>query len=288
MFSNRMRDISMSIPWNLFLLTLGGILFALGMKSIAMPHAFLAGGLFGTGQYIFYMTDTFSTAAWYVLLNIPIFIIGWLFVSRRFFCYSLYGMLVTTLATQYIPIVWPIQDPLLAAVASGVVCGAGLGIVLHSLGSDGGLTIIAIILHQRWSVRIGQFNTLFNFFLFGIGLLTMQPDQVIYSIIMVFTYSTVADNVHSMFNQRKMVIIISSEPEQISKDILVKLHRGVTFLHGEGAFTGNPKKVILTIVPTLQIKKLEEIVFGCDPNAFVIIENTFNVLGTGFSRRKVY
>lgn len=91
MLARRMRDVTMTVPWNLFLLTVGGVLFSLGLKSIAMPHAFISGGVFGTGLYIYYATGLFTPAVWYVLLNLPIFVVGWLCVSRRFFFYSLYG-----------------------------------------------------------------------------------------------------------------------------------------------------------------------------------------------------
>lgn len=288
MLAQRMRDVTMTIPWNLFLLTVGGVLFSLGLKSIAVPHEFISGGVFGTGLYIYYSTGLFTPAVWYVLLNLPIFVVGWLFVSRRFFFYSLYGTAVTTLASQYITFQSSVSDPLLAAVAAGSVCGAGLGIVLRSLGSEGGLTVISIILHQRWNIRVGQFGFAYNFVLFMFGLATMDTDRVLYSVIMVYTYSMVMDYVHSLFNQRKLVFIISDRVEAIGNDVLDKLHRGVTYLEGQGAFTGREKRVALIVVPNIQLKRLEEVVYNVDPDAFMIIENTFNVLGSGFSRRKVY
>lgn len=285
---HRLREMTMTVWWNLFLLTAGGTLFAFGMKAIAVPHAFISGGIFGTGMYIYYGTGMFTPAVWYMLLNLPIFIVGWLFVSRRFFLYSVYGTLVTTIAAQFITMKVNIHDPLLAAVAAGTVCGAGLGIVLRSMGSEGGLTIISITLHQRWNIRVGQFSFLYNFVLFMFGLLTLETDIVLYSVILVYTYSTVMDYVHALFNQRKMVIIISDCAECIAKDVMEHLHRGATYLHGQGAFTGANKKVLLTVVQNIQLKRLEEAVFRIDPSAFMIIENTFNVLGTGFSRRKIY
>ena len=92
----------------------------------------------------------------------------------------------------------------------------------------------------------------------------------------------------SLFNQRKMVLIISDQADAIAHDIIYTLRRGATFLQGSGAYTGKSKRVILTITNTVQIKRLEELVFSHDKNAFFIVENTFNVLGEGFSRRKVY
>lgn len=288
MFESELRNVSMTVWWNLALLTIGGVLFSLGMNAIAVPHGFISGGIFGTGIYIYYATGVLSPAMWYLLLNLPIFVLGWLFVSRRFFLYSLYGTAVTTIAAQFITWQAHIANPLLAAVAAGTVCGAGLGIVLRSLGSEGGMTIIAIILHQRWGMRVGQVSFLYNFLLFMVGLATLDVDVVLYSVILVYTYSQVMDYVHSLFNQRKMVFIISECSECIAAEILQHLHRGATFLQGKGAFTGRDKQVLMTVVQNYQLKRLEETVFRHDPNAFMIVENTFNVLGTGFSSRKVY
>jgi uncharacterized membrane-anchored protein YitT (DUF2179 family) len=85
-----------------------------------------------------------------------------------------------------------------------------------------------------------------------------------------------------------MVIVITDHAESIADAVMDKLHRGITYLYGQGAFTGKRKKIILTVVNNLQLKRLEETVFGIDPDAFFITESTFSVIGKGFSRRKVY
>ena len=133
MVSTAVRTFARGIPWNLFLLTLGCGLFALGVKAIAIPHMLISGGVFGTALLINYMTETLSPAVWNVLLNIPIFIAGWLFVGRRFVLYSLYGLAVVSVATQYLDMTINITDPILASIAAGCICGLGLGIVLHRL-----------------------------------------------------------------------------------------------------------------------------------------------------------
>jgi uncharacterized membrane-anchored protein YitT (DUF2179 family) len=91
-----------------------------------------------------------------------------------------------------------------------------------------------------------------------------------------------------MFNQRKMALIISEQSGPIADDINQSLQRGATFLHGTGAYTGEPRNILLTVVHNYQLKRLEEVVFTKDPEAFVITESTFNVLGKGFSKRKIY
>jgi uncharacterized membrane-anchored protein YitT (DUF2179 family) len=98
----------------------------------------------------------------------------------------------------------------------------------------------------------------------------------------------VVDYFLSMFSQRKMVLVISEKSGDIAPLVLEKLKRGATFLDGQGAYSGRPRKILMTVVHNLQLKRMEEIVFSIDPEAFMITENTFNVLGKGFSNRKVY
>jgi uncharacterized membrane-anchored protein YitT (DUF2179 family) len=124
--------------------------------------------------------------------------------------------------------------------------------------------------------------------LFSLSFAFLDLDIILYSLILSFVVSQVADYFLSMFDQRKMVIIISDQSESIAEAILTKLQRGSTFLFGRGAYTGRRKKVILTAVNNYQLKRLEEAVFTIDSEAFFITGNTFSVIGKGFSRRKLY
>ena len=273
---------------NLLLIACGGILVAIGIKSIAIPHGFITGGFSGLSLLIYYVFGGLSPGMWNIVLNIPLFILGWIFLSRRFLLYSLFGMLVVAFAIDWIPFQIPIQDHLLAALASGACIGAGAGIYLHSLGSVGGTDVIAITLNKIWNIRIGQFFFYFNLFLFSLSLGFLDLDLILYSIVLTFIISQVTDYFLSVFNQRKLVFIISEMSDAIAEEILKKLQRGATFIHGQGAYSGKDKNVVMTVVNNYQLKRLEALVFGIDANAFFIAESTFSVLGPGFSRRKVY
>ncbi len=277
-----------SVGWNLFLLALGGVILSIGIKSVAIPNGFITGGFSGLSLLIFYIFGGLSPGLWYLMLNVPLFIAGWMILSRRFFFYSLFGTAVVTVAIDLIPFVIPIQDRLLAALASGTLIGAGAGIYLHSFGSVGGSDIIAIILNQKFNVRIGRFFFYFNLVLFSLSLGFLDLDLILYSLVLTFITSQVTDYFLSMFNQRKMVIVISDKSNSIADGIMDKINRGVTFLYGRGAYTGRRKKVLLTVVNNYQLKRLEEVVFKIDSDAFFITGSTFNVIGKGFSRRKVY
>ncbi len=277
-----------SILRNLLLITLGSIIVGLGLKAIALPQEFITGGVSGLGLLSYYGTGWATPGIWNFIINVPIFIVGWVFVSRRFFLYSLYGMVALSLSIDLINLQIPIHDPILAVLAAGTLIGAGAGITLHSLGSQGGTDIIAIILHQKFSLRLGSVYLTFNLVLFTCSFSVLTTDLVLYSFALTFVISNVLDYVVTIFNQRKMVLIISKAADDIADTINTRLKRGSTFINGVGAFSKQPRKIILTVVHNHQLKRLEEIIFTSDPDAFMITENTFNVLGKGFSKRKIY
>lgn len=282
------KQLISSVFWNMALLLIGSIIFSIGLNGIVIPHGFITGGISGVCLLIYYITGALSPGLWYFIINIPLFILGWVFISRRFFFYSLYGMIALSLCMDIVSFHIQIKDSFLAILAGGALLGVGGGVTLHSLGSLGGLDIIAIILNQKWSVRIGTFFFAFNMILFISSFGSLETDLVLYSIALSFVTSQVLDSVLTMFNQRKMILIISDYNEQIAKVITENLHRGATFLNGVGAYSGNEKKIILTVVHNYQLKRLEEAVLTIDPEAFMITENTFNVMGRGFSKPKIY
>lgn len=282
------RKISLSVPWNIMLLTVGGTIYSFGLKAFAVPHELVSGGIFGVSMLIFYQTNFLSVAAWYAMLCIPVVAIGWLGLSRRFVLYSIYGSVVTTIAAQLITYAAPVDNALLAAIAAGTTCGIGSGIMLRSLGSDGGLTMVSMVLHQKYNVKIGGFSLIFNAVLFSFALVYRDLNTVLYSIMLVYVMSGIVDYSMEFTNQRKLVFIISDHAEKISQEVMERLHRGVTYLYTKGAYTNQERYLVMTVVHNFQLKRLEELVYHVDPRAFLIIENTFNVLGRGFSERKVY
>ena len=150
-----------SIAWNLFLITLGSFLWALGAKGAVLPHNLITGGMFGVSLLVYYYTHWLSPAIWFFLFNLPLFLLGWLMISRRFVLYSLYGVVVATVLFELIQIDLQITEQIYAAVAGGVLCGFGGGIILRSLGSSGGLDIVAIVLNRKYSMSVGRFYLIF-------------------------------------------------------------------------------------------------------------------------------
>jgi uncharacterized membrane-anchored protein YitT (DUF2179 family) len=266
----------------------GSLIVSVGIKSLAVPHGLVTGGVFGLASLLYYMTDAMNPGWIYFLLNVPLFLFAWFKVSRRFFLYSLYAMVATTILYESVTIHIQVQDQLYAAIASGVMTGFGAGIVLRSLGSNGGLDVIAVYLFQKFNVGIGRVYMVFNALLFCGSLMRLPLDVIIASLIMVVISSMVVDQTLSLFSQRKVVFIISNMADEISRDVLIRLKQSATFLKGFGAFSRQEKNVLMTVVNNVQLKKLEEITFTHDEDALFIVENTFSVIGASFSRRKIY
>lgn len=281
-------SLSNTVAWNVLLITLGSLLFSLGINAIVIHNTFITGGIFGSALLIYYQTDTLSPPLWYLLINIPLFVIGWFFVSKRFFFYSLYGVIVVSVCTKLIVLDFHIEEQIYAAVAGGIICGAGAGITLRSLGSAGGLDILAVILNTRYNIGVGKVYFLFNVLLFGLAASFHTPDIFIASIILVFISSVSVEYVLSLFNQRKIVYVISDHNEEISRQLNKKLQLGATFIQGRGAYSGKDKLILMTITNNLVLKKLESIVFTTDEHALFIVENSFNVIGSSFGKRKIY
>ena len=277
-----------SIFWNSGLIAIGSLVQAIGYKSIAIPHQFVPGGVFGVGSLIYYQTGWLNPGLLYVLLNVPLFVLGYIFISRRFLWYSALAMGLISLYYQLIDFQIQINNQLYAALVFGVLVGVGAGMVLRSLGSNGGLDVAAVILNQRYNIGVGKVYFCFNVVLFSLSFASLDHDLVIASMIAVFVCSLAVDYVLSLFNQRKLTFIVSEKPQEIADQVMTHLKIGTTMMPALGAYHKQDKTVLMVVINNIQLKRLEEIVFTTDDYALFIVENTFNVLGSTFSRRKIY
>lgn len=286
---NRFHQLTLTVPWNVFLLTVSGLLTAFALNSIAMPHKFFSSGIYGTAMLVTYASPGANLALLYAIFNIPSIVIGWIFLSRRFIYYTVYCIAVTSLATNFVP--WPdagITDPLLAAIAAGIGTGIGTGLALRTLGSDGGLTAISLVLYRKFNLSVGSFSLAYNVILFACSLLVIDVNNVLYSMVIVYFSASLMNYFMSAFDERKKVLIISEQHDAIAKKVFKELGRGCTLIHGRGAYTNQEREILMVLVHNVEQKRLEEIIFSIDPIAFVIIENPQMVLGKGFSKIKKY
>ncbi len=274
---------------NGLLITIGSIIVAIGINGILLPHRFLNGGVIGVALIIHYLADVLGVGALYFILNIPFFLLGWFSVSRKFMFFTVYSVAIFSLLTQFLQVpAFPVTDPILAAVLAGVICGLGSGLILRTPGSSGGIDILAVYLNKRFGLRLGWTLFMVNALILAVAALLFSLEMALYTAIFVFTQGKLVDAVVTGFNKRKTMIIISDKAAEISQDILEKLNRGVTFLDGSGAYTGQSKKIIFSVVTMTEMPRIKEMVFSRDPNAFMVINEALDVLGYRHGHLRVY
>jgi uncharacterized membrane-anchored protein YitT (DUF2179 family) len=203
--------------------------------------------------------------------------------------YTIFGMSFFSLAANLVraPIM-ELSDPMLAALFAGVVCGTGSGIVLRSLGSAGGFDILAVYASKRFGLRPGVVMMASNALVLAAGALLFDVEKALYSLIYVYSSSRVVDVVLTGFNRRKALIIISKESHRIADRILFHVNRGVTYFKGQGGFTGEERDIIFTVTTLTELPRMKEIVYNIDPDAFMVVNDTLEVLGKRHGTRRVY
>jgi len=264
---------------NLSLIGVGSVLFAVAVNGILIPQKFLSGGITGLALIIHYVFPSLPVAGLYFLLNVPLFAIGWAFVGRRFFYYSVIGMLSLTAALACVHVTLPIQDKILSALFAGVIAGIGGGLILRSRGSAGGTDILSVILLNRFSISIGKTFLAFNIIVLASAPVLFSLEAGLYTLIYIYATSHMINLVVTGLSKRKAVFIISAKWEEISSKILKKIGRGLTVIHGQGGYTGNEEQILYTVISLRELSKLKDVIRQTDPSAFVVVQDTLEVMG---------
>ena len=268
-----------TVLWNLILLGAGSALCAVSINGILIPHKFLSGGFVGLALVTYYLFPLLSVPWLYFLFNVPLFALGWLYVGRRFFRYSLAGTILFTVAVRWVHVSLPVQDPILAALLAGIIGGTGAGIILRSFGSAGGVDILSVILLQRFSIRLGSTILGFNALVLSLAAVFFSLESALYALIYMYVVSYVVNLVVTGWSQRKAVLVISPEWERIHRGILYEIGRGATILQGRGAYSNQPEQILYTVITFRELARLKRMIHGIDPNAFVVVTDTLEVMG---------
>ncbi|MCW5202187.1 YitT family protein [Desulfobulbus sp. US5] len=269
-------------PWQVIrdigLLCLGGILCAVGVNSILIPHNFVTGGITGVALIVYKIFPSLDPGMIYLLLNLPLFALAWMVVGRRFFVYSILGTVALSVSLLFFHFDLHIEDRMLNALLAGVILGVGAGLCLKTSGSQGGTDMLSVVLLKRFSIKIGNTLMVLN----GLVLLLISVyysiEAVLYTMIVVVVSSKVINLVVVGLSQRKAVFIISRHWDDISREILKDIRRGVTIIKGEGGYSRKEEKILYTVVQLTEIGTLKRLVHGIDPDAFVVISDTQEVI----------
>jgi uncharacterized membrane-anchored protein YitT (DUF2179 family) len=270
------------------LILLGAMLVAIGLEIFLVPNQVIDGGIVGISIMASHLSG-WSLGIFLFILNLPFFFLGYKQIGKTFAISTLFGVIVMSIGTAWLHPVPPLtEDPLLAAVFGGIILGVGVGLVIRYGGSLDGTEILAIMFNKSIPFSVGQTVMFFNLFILGSAGFVFGWDRAMYSLIAYFIAFKMIDITIEGFEETKSIWIISEKSEELGETILNRLGRGVTYLKGEGAYTGDNKKVIFCVVTRLEEAKLKAIVEDIDPAAFLAIGNIHEVRGESFKKRDIH
>ena len=263
---------------NLFLLALGSALSALSINGILIPNHFPSGGITGLGLLLHYEFQEVPFVLFYLVFNIPLFVMAWRYVGKRFFFYSLLGLAIFSLSIHFIHVSIPLHDKILSALLAGILSGTGVGIMLKSYGSSGGTDILSVLLLKRFSIRLGNTSLALNGLVVILSFVLTSLDTLLYTIIFLYVNAKVLNIVFMGMSHRKIVLIISEKWENLSKQMLKEFKRGLTIIHGEGAYSHKDEKILYAVITLRDLARAKEIIQTVDPQAFVVVTETLDVM----------
>lgn len=268
---------------------IGATVFGVGVQGFIVPHQLLSGGISGLSLIIYYITQgVLSLGAINFLLNIPVLYAAWRWLGRWHLGVTLFGTLFMSVIINVLAPLSTLElthNPIIGGILGGLFSGLGLGIVYRGGGNTGGIDPIALIIRNRFGLQIGSILFGINMMILVAGAIVINIEAAATTLISTYLSAMVTNKVISGFNQRKAMFIISYKPVTICNLIIEKLGRGATILNGEGAYTHQPKQVIMVVVSLLQVARLKAAVEAEDPTAFMVITDAAEVIGTGFSAK---
>jgi uncharacterized membrane-anchored protein YitT (DUF2179 family) len=222
-------------------------------------------------------------------LNLPFLIMGYKEIGKTFAISTLLGVTIMSIGTSFLhPVPELTDDPLLAAVFGGIILGIGVGMVIRYGGSLDGTEIVAIMFNKKLPLSVGETVMFFNIFILGSAGFVFGWDRAMYSLIAYYIAFKMIDVTIQGLDESRSVWIISDKHQEIGDALLARLGRGVTYLNGEGAYTGEDKKVIFCVITRLEEAKLKSIIEDIDEKAFLAVGSINNVKGGNFKKRDIH
>jgi uncharacterized membrane-anchored protein YitT (DUF2179 family) len=272
---------------NIFFILLGAAIFSFGLVHFNMQNNLAEGGFTGITLLLYFLFE-WDPSYTNLILNLPLFVVGWKFLGRRSFIYTIIGTVSLSVFLwifQRYSIEMPLKEDLtLAALFAGVFIGIGLGIIFRYGGTTGGVDIIARLTQKYIGWSMGK-----TMFLFDAGVITLSLifyltyQEAMYTLVAVFVGARVIDFIQEGSYSARGAMIISERNEEIANKIMEEMERGVTVLKGYGYFTKSDREVLYCVVGKNEIVRLKEVITSVDPHAFVSVSEVHDVLGEGFT-----
>ena len=267
----------------------GAVLMGIALSVFMVPFKIAPGGVSGLATVLHYLTGL-RVSVLIPLINIPIFIIGIIRLERDSIVKSVFGTVVLSIATETAAILPPpTSDPLISAVFGGAVMGIGISAVLSRGGTTGGTDILVLVIRRSFSeVSVGRLYLLIDGAVIAMAGLAFSSGEVIfYSAVSLVVSTYMTDAALEGLNLARLVYIISDSNREICDRIYAELKRGVTGLNSVSMYSGRSGRILMCVIRKGQLSKLKKIIQDIDKDAFVIICDAKEVMGSGFKIRRI-
>ena len=273
-----------------FIVIVASIIMSIGITWFIDKAGLYSGGIPGIAQIIrnvfqkFFKVDNLNIGVLTLILNIPLLILGWFGVSKKFTIYSFISVIVQTLILGLVPEVDFKVDTLTNALIGGMLMGIGTGLALKFGTSTGGVDIISQYISLKKGATVGFIGLTINLVITFLSGILDTWTVAIYTAIRLIITTIFIDNIHTAYNYLAVEIITSSL--DIANDVVEKMGRGMTILKGEGAFTHQEKIVLDCVISSYELAYLQDIIDKYDQKAFVIVKPVKKIIGN-FKRKVI-
>ncbi len=284
----RRRKTAMDWIKKYLVLIIGSLIYSAGLEIFLVPNNIIDGGIVGISIMASYLTGI-PFGVYMLVLNLPFLYLGYKQIGKTFAISTIISIIALSIFSEFLePVPRITEDYFLAAIFGGIIAGAGVGLVIRQGGSLDGTEITAIILDRKTSFSVGEVVMFFNLFILGAAGFVFGWDKAMYSLVAYFIISKMIDVVLKGLDESYAVMIVSDEYEEIADALMHRLGRGVTYLHGQGAYTGDDKQVLYCVVTRLEVVKLKEIALEKDEAAFVTINPVHDIVGGRFKKKSIH
>jgi uncharacterized membrane-anchored protein YitT (DUF2179 family) len=270
---------------DILIIITGCFISSLGINLFLTHARLLSGGATGVALIIQYLKG-FNAGFSVFLINLPLFIVSYIKLDKKFTLYSAIGMValsISLIITSPFSKIIVLDDILLYCIYGGVLCGIGYGLVFSRSGSTGGTDIITMLIRKKYSnFNIGRLGFTLNLVIVAVGAFFFGIPKALYTLISMFIQSYVLDVMVRGLSRKNLLLILTEREKDVIEYIINDLHRGVTSLFAEGEYTHDRKKMLYCIVTTRQMIELKNTIHLVDPKAFVTIIDISEVRGKGF------
>ena len=265
---------------------LGNVFVAFAVSTLVLENQLISGGVTGLGIVTNHYTGI-NISLIVGIINVLLFLLGLFFIGKKF-------ALSTLISTFAFPVLLEFfntnaifhnycQDTLLAVVLAGCLVGIGVGLMIRSDASSGGMDIIALILNRKLGIPVFIMVNVFDFIILCMQATFSNPTKILYSIVLVFVTSFMLNKTLTKGSKMVQLVVISDCHEMIKKMIIEEADAGVTSLYSQKGFNETDTKTLLTIIPPVKLTKIKEQIKLIDPVAFMVVATVDEVSGRGYT-----